>query len=194
MQILFCTGLEEGMAQAPALTCRTAYQDDAYFYGKASHVTASWDQLVAGLASPGHRMRAGKCKFWAPLCDQDTTPQICDPLGGNAPEGGQQTQPLARRRTQATPVSVSPGRHRPPRTRRATTPRRGSRRRAQHRNRVHIHRALAPQRPGQGRRSHILHTTHTPVRGCTAYNNHLPLGLVSYDKNPPVTLLVTTRG
>ena len=70
MQVLFCMGLEHALDKVPTLQVRVAYQDDAYFFGTASHLAAQWPTLVEALHEAGHRVRNHKCQFWSPLADQ----------------------------------------------------------------------------------------------------------------------------
>ena len=60
MQVLFCMGLEHALHKVPMLQARVAYQDDAYFFGKASHLAAQWPTLVEALHESGHRVRNHK--------------------------------------------------------------------------------------------------------------------------------------
>ena len=74
MQVMFCMGLEHALDKAPPLQARVAYQDDAYFFGRASHLASQWPTLVEALHESGHRVRNHKCQFWSPLADLQHQP------------------------------------------------------------------------------------------------------------------------
>ncbi len=69
MQVMFSMGMEEALDQVQELKCRVAYQDDAYFFARATQLIQHWPRLTEALDQCGHRMRQHKRKVWAPLRD-----------------------------------------------------------------------------------------------------------------------------